>query len=68
MREPFITRCFNQQVDNRKDVLENRRKELEQRVEQESLRHGHKRVLEQAIKAQEIKEQSVREKIKVIEK
>lgn len=32
MREPFITRAFNHQVDNRKDVLENRRKEIEQRI------------------------------------
>jgi hypothetical protein len=55
MREPFITRCFNHQVDNRKDVLENRRKELEQRVEQESEKHSHKKVLEQAIRAQEMK-------------
>ena len=66
MREPFITRCFNNQVDNHKDVLENRRKEIELRVEQESEKQSHKKVLEQAIKAQEIKEQSVREKIKII--
>lgn len=32
MSEPYIIRCFNNQLSNKKGALENKRKELEQKI------------------------------------
>jgi hypothetical protein len=64
MSEPYIIRCFNSSYDHKSSTLENRRKELEQRIEKETEKQNHKTVLEQAILAQEEKEKKMMRKIK----
>lgn len=67
MSEPYIIRCFNNQLSNKKGALENKRKELEQKIQQEAERQNHKKVVEQAISAQEEKEKKIIKKLKEIQ-
>jgi hypothetical protein len=66
MSEPYIIRCFNNQYEHKRDALENKRKELEQRVQQEAERQNHRKVVEQVLTAQEQKERRIKEKINEI--
>jgi rubrerythrin len=67
MAEPYVIRCFNATSDdNKKNSLEARRKELEQRLEKEVERQNHRKVLQQAISAQEQKEEKMMNKVKEI--
>lgn len=52
MSEPYIIRCFNNQHDSKRSALEDRRKILEQKIEQEAERQNHKKIVEKAIQVQ----------------
>ncbi len=45
MSEPYIIRCFNNQYDSKRSALEDRRKILEQKIEQEAERQNHKKIV-----------------------
>ena len=64
MSEPFIIRCFNNQQDRKKAVLESRRKDLEIKIEKEAERQNHRVIVEKAIQVQNEKEERMRTKVR----
>lgn len=66
MAEPYVIRAFNNKHNNTEGKYEHKRKELEQRLEKETERTNHHKVLEQALIAQNQKEEKMKNKIKEV--
>lgn len=52
MSEPYITRFFSNQTENRQSALEGRRKQFELTIEKEAERQNHRAIVENTIRAQ----------------